>query len=379
MSISLTLLNKQNALNASLSLGDNNTIFINEQSYIVSASYDEKGLLHLRTDMCDLLIEDTETIDEFKPNKNIVELVLDLNTGEAHPSSSVVYFYNKENSFIECYSTPIVSNELYSKVDTYLISGFNGEVSTASFINYLYQYASDIQHTLSVFIEECAKHGSLKAKLPTVQAYTSNYSFKLVRLGEASSEFGELITRFYLETKNCTPSFEISKNWDTVVLDDPSVDVFFMITEEPIPSTISVPSDKIVHTIQPGLISMGRSVIRKLNEIEKELKEKGIKSREKELASLKIDNESEGGCCGGSGKEGGCCKTEGESGGCCGGNKKKDCESSSVFECSEEDCCSKPKKVETTKSGCCKGKNTSDCCKSGGSECSCTDCGNKCS
>lgn len=369
MSAFITLLNKQKARNVAVLLGDNNTVYIDTVPYVVSAYYDDKELLHIRTDMCELFVEEQEDTDECKANKNMIELVVDLKSGSIQSSSNITYFYNKENSFIECYHTPILSTELYEKVDTIFTSGFNQEVRTVSFIQYLYQYSADIEHTLTLLVDEYSKYGALKTNLPTIEPFVSNYSFKLVRLSKSSSEFGELITRFYLESKNCIPQFEIAKEWNEISFNDANVDVFIIITEGSLPDTITVPINKVVCTVPSGLISMGRSIIRKLNDILSELKTKEIATREKEEISLKIEQGGEGGgCCGGNTEGGGCCKE----------TKKKDCESSSSFDCTEEDCCSKPKPKKAN--SCCKGKQESDCCKtSGNGGCSCTDCGNKCS
>lgn len=365
MSTLLVFLNKFSDLPVTVKLGDNNMIYINDISYSATAFRGDNDLLHIRTEMCPIFVEDPQDDNEFKANMNCVELVLDTTTSLLHSSSHISYFYNKENSFIERYKTPILSEETFSSVNKYIKAGFNEEISVSGFVSYLYQNAADIEHTLSLFLEESLKYGALKTKLPSVSPLKANYSFKLIRVDQNSSEFGELLTRFYLESKNCSPQFETVSSLKDIIFQDEAVDVFIAITDQTI-SSDTIPSTKIVWTVPTGLISMGRTVIKKLNELLVEVEQKSIKERVYDTSLFKGDSGEGEGCCGGNKDGGGCCKTE----------KKKDCEPSLSFDCTEEDCCSKPKKVNK----CCKGKEENDCCKtSGNGSCSCTDCGNKCS
>jgi len=374
MSIEITILNKDVSLDVSLSLGDNNKIFLNEKEYVVTACYDANNKLHLRTDMCPLVVECITDEDEFKPNSNIVEIVLDLQQGKLESTSHVIYMYNKENSYIECYSTPILPKDYVLSVDKQLSVGFDGHINTSLFIQYLHRYSSDILATLDLFLGECTKYGVMKTTLPKVDPLSSTYLMKCIRATKKTSEFGELITRFYIETVYGVPDFSIIEEELTKeTLLNETADILFIITDSELDESI-IPSTKIVIQLQTGLFSMGRSLIRKCISLEAEIKEKGIK--EYKMDSLKISSDEEStdsGCCGGNKNGGGCC-----GGGKCGVSFDEevriiDCET----ECTEENCCSKPKVVKP-KESCCKGKAKEDCCKSSGKGCTCTDCKGSC-
>jgi len=379
MSLEFIFLNGKSSACICFSLGDNNKMILNEKEYTVTAFYDELGKIHLKTNFCPLVVEDETNMDEFKPNSNIIEIVLDLKVGVLEPSSRVTYMYNKENSYVECYSTPIIINELYSKVDTNISTGFNGLINTSLFVQYLYRYSSDITHTLTTFLEECSKYGVMKTTLPNSNPVTGLYKFKCIRLASNISEFGELLVRFYIETTYGISDFSIVKE---LALSTEDADIIFVITDSEIEEE-SIPSNKVVIPLQTGLFSALRSLFRKCDTLQTQITQKRIQER---VIKVNVEQTTKEGCCGNKGTNGGCCGGNKEvdsftENGCCGGKQKKeesvlikDCEQNG---CDEKNCCSKPKPV--VNKDCCKGKSVTDCCKtSGNGSCTCTDCKNKC-
>jgi hypothetical protein len=419
----ITILNKNKAVHKLFKLGDNNTIYLDEEEFKVNALYDENNnkLLHLCSTATELSIdeninESNESNDEnIKENYYFFDIVIDTEHGLLSGLSKVTYGYRKENSYMELFSSPVIPSELYDYINNSINTVYKNHITTEGFLSYCYEMNQDMESIINLLLTELQNTAPIKSK--DIESVNINKLFNVCIVKEdnsVSNKFGDLLLEYVCYTKGLSVTSSLLSNVN-FLSDD--IDIFIIVALNDIESLV-IPSSKVIIRVQPGLFSQSKGLLKQLKTIKESCDEKRLEDRkiklEEHFKRMMQDSKQEGtgGCCGGKDKDGNCCggstepKSPIKTGGCCGNNQNGCCgnnnEEKEKKEKKEEPvvkkaCCGGKKKkqevitvtsvemvdVQPTvqqevKKGCCKNKSQEECCKSSGTECSCTDCDNKC-
>jgi len=256
--------------------------------------------------------------------------------------SKVNYGYNKNNSFIEICTYPIVDLSMYETLEEQFTKAYGNVIQLSDFLSFLllnfeFQYKVLFDHMAKTF-KENAPLGT--PTFTPVDFEGKAYSFVLVREDNKDADLPEFIMHCILSNLGhlCT----VGKHDGAFKeFNNDKADVFVLINQEEHP-VVAKPEHlkgKIVVQVRNGVYSSVRSLLKMLQSIKEQCIEAGIRDRNeviKEQFDEMMKNNKDGKCTGPK-EDGGCC-----GGGCGGGG------------CGEPSS-SEPSSSESSsmKSGCC--------------------------
>ena len=319
---------------------DNKILLDNSITLNISSVEKEENIVKITTEK---FSGDFGEHDECTLNYFYLYLIIDtLKTdGSINFGSKIVYGYNKENSYIDYLTQPLITVKLYEKFKVRFDISYGQHMNVLPvFLKYMFEKSTNHTDTYKALNELVEASYPVKELCKPLEKVSLNrtYNWLIVRNTEKQPNFLEdILTAILEEEKQQVFTFYSPNKTDLKSLE--KVDVIIVINSDET-VTYEVPKGTYCYTCPDAFYQSSRRLFRNLPKVVEWCMEHDIPDRTVSITEL-AGGKTEGGC-GGCNKEGGCCK-----------EKKFDEVSEEVI----------VEEIEEKKGGCCQGK-TSGCCKS---------------
>ena len=366
-------------------LGDANKLILTDvdtdktEEFVVNACADDKNNIDctFQTIFGDFgtLKSGIETPINYYNMRIIFQLDENQNMTLISPSKCV-FGFNKENSFMDVVTYPIIATEKYKFLQEQFKAGFGNCLSVDQFLSFLFtiDYGMDFNNIMDIIENTFRSSALLPSKdLNLVDFKDKSYNCVLVTQVNTNNHeqiLLESIASCFLQSIGMSVNIYDQSHLKDVSEDDlinqlnfkdENVDFWFLINHNEIEN---IPKDTFgaVFQIRSGLFTTTRHIIKRLPLMLEQATERRLQCRNemmKDALAKELKKGQKGGCSGPK-ADGGCC------GGGCGGSSNTEEDQPEVVDklhqnmsCGSSNCCSKDKPKVQKDMGCGMGN---DCC-----------------